>query len=43
MQFLKPLRKDTKMNNIIFAIGNKVKIREIREIMADLDVEILSM
>ena len=43
MQFLKPLRKDTKMNKIIFATGNKDKMREIREIMADLDVEILSM
>lgn len=31
------------MNKIIFATGNKDKMREIREIMADLDVEILSM
>lgn len=28
---------------IIFATGNKDKMREIREIMADLDVEVLSM
>ncbi len=31
------------MRKIIFATGNKDKLREIREIMADLDVEILSM
>lgn len=31
------------MNKIIFATGNRDKMREIREIMADLDVEILSM
>ena len=31
------------MNKIIFATGNKDKMREIREIMADLDLEILSM
>ena len=31
------------MNKIIFATGNKDKMREVREIMADLDVEILSM
>ena len=31
------------MNRIIFATGNKDKMREIREIMADMDVEILSM
>lgn len=31
------------MNQIIFATGNKDKMREIREIMADMDVEILSM
>ncbi len=31
------------MKKIIFATGNKDKMREIREIMADLDVEILSM
>ena len=28
---------------IIFATGNKDKMREIREIMADVDVEVLSM
>lgn len=31
------------MTEIIFATGNKDKMREIREIMADMDVEILSM
>lgn len=31
------------MKKIIFATGNKDKMREIREIMADLDAEILSM
>lgn len=31
------------MKTIIFATGNKDKLREIREIMADVDVEILSM
>ena len=31
------------MKQIIFATGNKDKMREIREIMADIDVEILSM
>lgn len=31
------------MNKIIFATGNQDKMREIREIMADVDVEILSM
>lgn len=31
------------MNRIIFATGNKDKMREVREIMVDLDVEILSM
>lgn len=31
------------MNKIIFATGNSDKMREIREIMADVDVEILSM
>ena len=30
-------------NQIIFATGNKDKMREIREIMADVDVEVLSM
>lgn len=31
------------MNKIIFATGNKDKMREIREIMADMDVEVVSM
>lgn len=31
------------MRQIIFATGNKDKMREIREIMADVDVEVLSM
>lgn len=31
------------MKKIVFATGNKDKMREIREIMADVDVEILSM
>lgn len=31
------------MKQIIFATGNKDKMREIREIMADMDVEVLSM
>ena len=31
------------MNKIIFATGNQGKIREIKQIMADMDVEILSM
>lgn len=31
------------MRRIIFATGNEGKMREIREIMADLDVEIISM
>ena len=31
------------MKKIIFATGNKDKMREIREIMADTDVEVLSM
>ena len=38
------LRKDIKkMTKIIFATGNAGKMREIRDIMADLDVELLSM
>lgn len=38
------LRKDIKkMTKIIFATGNEGKMREIRDIMADLDVELLSM
>ena len=32
-----------RMNKIIFATGNQDKMREIREIMADMEVEILSM
>lgn len=31
------------MRQIVFATGNKDKMREIREIMADMDVEVLSM
>ena len=31
------------MTKIVFATGNKDKMREIREIMADMDVEIVSM
>ena len=31
------------MTKIIFATGNKDKMREIREIMQDCDVEIISM
>ena len=31
------------MNKIIFATGNKDKLREVKEIMADCDVEIISM
>lgn len=31
------------MKKIIFATGNKDKMREIREIMADVDVEVISM
>ena len=31
------------MTEIIFATGNKDKMREIREIMADCDVHIVSM
>ena len=37
------LRKDINMTKIIFATGNQDKMREIREIMADMDVEIQSM
>ena len=38
------LRKDIKkMTKIIFATGNAGKMREIRDIMADLDVELVSM
>ena len=31
------------MEKLIFATGNQGKLKEIREIMADLDVEVLSM
>jgi XTP/dITP diphosphohydrolase len=31
------------MNKIVFATGNQGKLREIREIMADMDVEVVSM
>ena len=31
------------MNKIVFATGNQDKMREIREIMADMDVEVVSM
>ena len=31
------------MKKIIFATGNQDKMREVREIMSDLDAEILSM
>ncbi|MBR2046842.1 MAG: non-canonical purine NTP pyrophosphatase, partial [Agathobacter sp.] len=31
------------MKKIVFATGNKDKMREIREIMADVDVEVVSM
>ena len=31
------------MKRIIFATGNKDKLREIREILADLDIEVVSM
>lgn len=48
MQYVVHLRKDINekgfiMKRIIFATGNAGKMREIREIMADMDVEILSM
>jgi len=43
MQLCRRLRKDFKMKQIIFATGNKDKMREIREIMADVDVEVISM
>ena len=36
-------KKGYKMKKIIFATGNQDKLREIREIMADVDVEIVSM
>lgn len=31
------------MRKIIFATGNEGKLREIRDIMSDMDVEIISM
>lgn len=43
MQLCRPLRKVFKMKKIVFATGNKDKMREIREIMADVDVEVVSM
>lgn len=44
MPSCRPLRKDFNMRKqIIFATGNKDKMREIREIMADVDVEVISM
>ena len=43
MQFTGHSRRDIKMNKIIFATGNKDKMKEIRMILSDLDVEILSM
>ena len=43
MLFWQLLRKDIDMTKIIFATGNKDKMREIREIMADCDVEVFSM
>lgn len=36
-------RRAQEMKQIIFATGNKDKMREIREIMADIDVEVISM
>lgn len=41
--FYRHLRKDIKMTELIFATGNADKMREIRAIMADMDVEIRSM
>lgn len=44
MPSCRPLRKDFNMRKqIVFATGNKDKMREIREIMADVDVEVISM
>ena len=42
-QSMKHFRRDIKLTEIIFATGNKDKMREIREIMADCDVHIVSM
>ena len=42
-QSMKHLRRAIKMTKIVFATGNKDKMREIREIMQDCNVEILSM
>lgn len=36
-------RMEIKMTRIIFATGNENKMKEIRQIMSDMDVEILSM
>ena len=36
-QSMKHFRRDIKLTEIIFATGNKDKMREIREIMADCD------
>ena len=36
-------RTEIKMTRIIFATGNENKMKEIRQIMSDMDVEILSM
>lgn len=43
MRLCRPLMRDINMKKIIFATGNKDKMREIREIMADVDVEVISM
>ena len=37
---MKHFRRDIKLTEIIFATGNKDKMREIREIMADCDVPV---
>ncbi len=39
----KGTRKETEVKRIIFATGNEGKLREIKEIMADSNVEVLSM
>ena len=36
-------QRGKKMNKIIFATGNENKLKEIRQIMQDMDVEIISM
>jgi len=43
IQLCRRLRKDIKMVKIVFATGNKDKLREVREILADMDVEVVSM